>query len=86
MPNVDLVRLVMDVEHRLDIDLETVPSAGPFTLGDLHTIVVRALQDDMLDEHEADRRSWATLLAGIARQGVALDDISPQLLLLGYRV
>ena len=86
MANVDLVQLVMDVEHRLDIDLESVPSAGPFTLGDLHAIVVRALQDDTLDEREADRRSWATLSAGIARQGVALDDISPQLLLLGYGV
>jgi hypothetical protein len=86
MPHVDLVRLVMDVEHRLDVDLESVPSAGPFTLGDLHTIVVRALQNDMLDEREADRRSWATLLAGIARQGVALDEISPHLMLLGYRV
>ena len=86
MPNVDLVRLVMDVEQRLDIDLESVPSTGPFTLGDLHRIVARALQDDLLDGREADRRSWATLWAGIAHQGIALDDISPQLLLLGYRV
>jgi hypothetical protein len=86
MPNVDLVRLVMDVEHRLALDLEELPNAGPFTLGDLHAIIVRALQDDDLDEREADRQSWATLLAAIARQGIALDDISPQLLLLGYRV
>ena len=86
MPNVDLVRLVMEVEHRLDLNLEEVPDAGPFTLGDLHAIIVRALQDEDLDEREANRRSWATLLAVIGRHGIDLDEISPQLVLLGDHV
>jgi hypothetical protein len=76
----------MEVEHRLDLNLDELPNARPFTLGDLHAVVVRALQDNELDEGEADRQSWATLLAVLLRQGIAPDDISPRLLLLGHRV
>ena len=85
MPNVDLVRLVMEVEHRLALNLDDIPDAGPFTLGDLHAIIVRALQDQDLDEREADRQSWATLLAVFHRLGIDLNEVSPQLVLLGER-
>ena len=76
----------MEVEHRLALNLDEIPEVGLFTLGDLHAIIVQALLAEDLDEDEAHRRSWATLLAVIAREGIDLDKVSPQLVLLGDRV